>query len=210
MLVFVPITSPMWCNGPEQPLDDFKDELSFLVWRSETETLTIHKKCSPGYKNKAIGITFAGQTANIVCKELDVSRARFGLWLKHARPARARHGMVNKTGLGQTAGLKRVSTRVVAVAAEKRHQSTWKLAQRPTVDGKSIYLSWFIMIFAISGPVRIKSAEKVKINEKYRKNLFKIAIYRYKGSEYNFNRGIGSGKPLSLLIYAPNQQNCRV
>ena len=104
----------------------------FFVLRPSAKPATLGNEYTPGFCNRAEGMSFAGQPQNSACKQLDISRTQIYQWLKRAKVG---DYLVNKPGRDPEPSLHPVAKRVIAMAANKRHQSTQKLIHRPTRTG---------------------------------------------------------------------------
>ena len=159
-----PSTTPMRGYDPGQLLAEVKYRQSFLAYLSGRKPVTMGKEYSPGFRNRAVGMVFAGQSLKSACSQLNISRTQLCNWVKRAR---AGDNLLNKPGCGRKPSLHPVAKRVIAMAATKRHQSTRKLAKRLTAAGYRTSKSSVHRYFRKNlGLHAFKTAENAKIDRK--------------------------------------------
>lgn len=166
------------------------------------------KEYSPALRNRAVGMVFAGQSPKSVGKQLGISRAQLHVWLRRAK---AGEELVNKPGRGRKPSLHPVAKRVIALAANKRHQSTRKLAFRLTRAGYTTSKSSVHRHLRGNLGLRaFKLQKRPKLTEKQRMHRLKFAKDHKKWTENDWKRVMWSDESPFELFHAPNRQNDRV
>lgn len=166
------------------------------------------KEYSPAFRNRAVGMVFAGQPRGIVCEELGISRTQLYVWVSRASTG---SNLTNKPGRGRKSRLHPVVKRVIAMAVNKRNQTTRKLAFRLSRSGYFTSKSTVHRYFRKNlGFYPYKLKRKPKLTEKQHEDREKFAKKHEKWTENEWKNVLWSDESFFELNHPPNRQNDRV
>ena len=150
----------------------------------------MRKEYSPSFRSKAVGMVHGGMSQKSVCQQLDISRSQLHVWLKRDKLGL---GLQTMPGRGRKSALHPVAKRVIKMAAEKRHQSTRKLARRLTKAGyKTSHMMVHRHLRNNLGMRPFKLKRTPKLTEKQRIHRLKFAREHLHWSEGDWQKVVWS------------------
>ena len=162
----------------------------------------------PELRNRAVGMVVAGKKQHIVCKQVGVTPSQLSRWVARARAGKS---LLNQPGRGRKSEMHPVAKRVIAMAANKRHQSTRKLASRLSRAGyKTSKSSVHRYLRENLGLQSFKMVKRPKLTPKQRKDRLKFAKEHKNWTENDWKRVLLSDESPFELFHKPNRQNDRV